>query len=81
MKTFQKSIFMSIVLCCLAAITFSSCSDDDNGNTPLGLLISPSKMELAIGGSDSALVLGGRAPFTVTSDNSDVATAGKATRL
>lgn len=75
MKTFQKSIFMSIVLCCLAAITFSSCSDDDNGNTPLGLLISPSKMELAIGGSGSALVLGGRAPFTVTSDNSDVATA------
>jgi len=70
-----KKLFATVVLCCLTALTLSSCSDAENGGNFDGLLISPSKMELAPEDADTALVIGGHAPFTVTLTDETVASA------
>lgn len=61
----MKSIFktMMMAVCCLSAVMFTSCGDDNDGNS--GLKFSVAKVDVASGDSVNVTIGNGTQPFTV----------------
>jgi len=69
----MKKLFKNaLVLSCLA-LTFMSCNDDDDNSSPEGLTVTPDKIDLKVGETDSVKVTNGIPEYAVISADTAIA--------
>lgn len=71
MNTIKLFKFATLIVCAVFAMTFTSCTDDDNNLSTIKF--NPSAVAIAVGNSQNVTVSGGTGTYTAKSSNENVA--------